>query len=436
MLYYSTNKKAKEVNFKEALMNSLADDKGLYMPNFIPGFSVEELEEIKSKEYWEIAFLVLRKFLDDLPEEKLKEVCKEAYNFPVPIEKIDDLHIMRMDRGPTLSFKDFAMRFMAKIMAYYLDRKMIILTATSGDTGGACADAFYNLNKIKVVILMPHKEISLIQRRQMTTLGKNIFPITINGKFDDCQYLVKKAFSDSELKNLNLSSANSINIGRLLPQAVYYFYGYSQIAEREEKINFVVPSGNWGNQMGGLIAKRMNLPIEKFVAAVNENDETARFLETGGYEKIIPSRNCLSNAMNVGHPSNFARVVELYNGEMDENGMIIKQPDMEEMKKDLFIVSVNDKETKEAIKKAYEKGILIEPHGAVGWRAYEKVKSKLKGKIILLETGHPAKFPEVLNKLGIKVEVPEALRKFQDKKENYVNMNADYEKLKAYLRII
>jgi len=435
MLYHSTNKKAEKVSFREALIKGLAPDKGLYMPDFIPKFSVEEIKGINGKEYWEIAFLVLRKFLEDVPEEKLKDMCKEAYNFPVPIEKIDDLYIMRMDRGPTLSFKDFAMRFMARIMEYYLDKEMMILTATSGDTGGACADAFFNLDKVKVVILMPSKEISEMQRRQMTTLGQNIFPITINGKFDDCQALVKRAFSDLDLKDLNLSSANSINIGRLLPQAVYYFYGYSQVAEND-KINFVVPSGNWGNQTGGLIAKKMGLPVSRFVAAVNKNDETAKFIETDKYEKIVPAKNCLSNAMNVGHPSNFARIIELYGGEMDEDGRLIKQPDIEKMRKEMFIVSVSDEETKEAIKNAYEKGIIIEPHGAVGFGAYKKVKVKLNGKSVLLETAHPAKFPEVLEELGIKVEIPEALRKLESKEEKYVNMDADYEQLKDYLRTI
>mgnify|MGYP006286725621 CR=1 FL=1 len=428
MQFHSTNKESEEVSFEEALVKGLAPDGGLYMPDKIPKVSKEEIENLRGKEYWEIAYFVLDKFLD-IDNDKLKELCKNAYNYSIPIEDFEeDLKIMRMDQGPTASFKDFAMRIMARLMDYFSNEELLILTATSGDTGGACADAFYGLDNIKVIILMPDKEISDRQRKQMTTLGDNIFPVTINGKFDDCQALVKKAFSDSSL-DMNLTSANSINVGRLIPQAAYYFYGYSKGAE-----NFIVPSGNWGNQTGGLIAKRMGLPIKKFVSSVNENDETCKFIMTGEYNKLEPSINCLSSAMNVGHPSNFSRVIELYGGQMDEKGNIIKEPDLEEMREDMIVRSVSDDETRDGIKGALEKGAILEPHGAVGYMAYKEVKDKLEGESLLLETAHPAKFPKILREFGAEIEVPETLKVLDEKEESYKNMDPDYRKIREYIK--
>ena len=314
---------------------------------------------------------------------------------------------MRLDQGPTASFKDFAARMMSRLMQHFLslsNRHLTILTATSGDTGSAVANAFYGLKNINVIILFPAKEVTAMQRKQMTTLDGNISVISLDGKFDDCQRLVKKAFTDPTLSGVPLSSANSINIGRLLPQSVYYFYAWSRLAGNlDEKALFSVPSGNFGNLMGGLIARKMGLPVEKFILATNENNEVPEFLRTGIYKSIVPSVNCISSAMNVGHPSNLARIVALYGGMMDEAGMIHKDPDMKRMRDELFGVSVTDDETRDTISDVFRKyGILLEPHGAIAWHGvneYLKLNSlKDSGNrlIISLETAHPAKFPEEL----------------------------------------
>jgi len=281
--YVSTSEKSLAITFKEAIIQGQAPDKGLYMPDKIPKISAETLLSMKDMSYAEIAFTIVNQFLkDEIPENELKRIVKETYNYPLPLEKVtDSVFIMRLDQGPTASFKDFAARMLARLMQYYLkqqNKNLLILTATSGDTGGAVANAFYGMDNIKVIVLFPEKEISLRQRKQMTTLGKNITAIAIKGKFDDCQALVKKAFADKELEYLNLSSANSINFGRLLPQTIYYFYAYSKLAK--EEVIFSVPSGNFGNLMGGILAKHMGLPVHKFIAAVNENNEFPLFLET------------------------------------------------------------------------------------------------------------------------------------------------------------
>ncbi|MCS7181168.1 MAG: threonine synthase, partial [bacterium] len=390
---------------------------------------------------------VLIKFLkNEIPEDILMGIVKKAYNFPVPLQKIKEgLYILYLDRGPTASFKDFAARFMAEVMDYLAKQKnlnLTILVATSGDTGGAIANAFYGKENVKVVILFPKDEITDIQRKQMTTLNKNIIPIGVKGKFDDCQNLVKRAFNDPELKNLNLTSANSINISRLLPQSVYYFYAFSRL--NDENISFSVPSGNFGNLMGGVIAKKMGLPIEKFIVAVNENDEFPKFLETGDYLPIIPSKRCNSNAMNVGHPSNLARLIDLYGGwlydERDEKGRVIKygvlkiKPEMEKLKKDFISFSIRDEEVCGIIKKYYEEyKVLLDPHGAVGIGAYEK--SGIKNQVISIETAHPGKFQEVIKDVvGFEPEIPETLKEIINKEEKYFEIENKYEEFKEFLK--
>lgn len=347
---------------------------------------------------------------------------------------------MRLDQGPTASFKDFAARAMARLMQYYLKKEkkdLMILTATSGDTGSAVADAYYSLNNIRVIILFPKDEVSIRQRKQMTTLGKNIKAISVNGKFDDCQAMVKQAFSDKNLKDLNLSSANSINFGRLLPQTVYYFYAYSRLAKQKEII-FSIPSGNFGDMMGAVIAKNMGLPIKKLIIGVNENDEFVNFYKTGNYQKIVPSKNCISNAMNVGHPSNLARLFALYDGEMDETGKIKKTPNMDALRKDIYAYSATDKKTKETIVDAYKKHkIILEPHGAVGFAALIDYRKSTNDNTIgvCLETAHPAKFPDYITKLlKIDVKVPLSLKKIDNLKESMENINADYNELKSLLK--
>lgn len=447
--YYSTNLKAPGVSFSEALLKGLAPDGGLYMPSFIPKVTAEELEGFASKEYYEIAYSILDKFLStETDPAVLMSLCRDAYNFDVPIERVFDRnYIMRLDHGPTASFKDFAARMMSRLMQYYLslnNQHLTILTATSGDTGSAVASAFFGLKNIEVVILFPKEEVSSMQRKQMTTLHHNINVIAINGKFDDCQKLVKKAFMDPSLKKVSLSSANSINIGRLLPQSVYYFYAWSRLSSRaEDKAVFSVPSGNFGNLMGGLIAKRMGLPVNRFIISTNDNNEVPEFLGKGIYKSINPSKNCISSAMNVGHPSNLPRILSLYEGVMDENGNIIKAPDLKSMRNDLFAVSVTDEETRFTIADIYRKySILLEPHGAVAWcgikKYYEINKKEESGKqlCISLETAHPAKFPEELRRIiNSEPPLPLSLEGLQKKDENYVTLENNYDLLKNFLLI-
>jgi threonine synthase len=354
---------------------------------------------------------------------------------------------MRLDQGPTASFKDFAGRMMGRLMNHYTSisgEKLLILTATSGDTGSAIANAFYGLDNIDVVVLFPIEEVTPRQRKQMTTLGKNVRILGLDAKFDDCQALVKQAFSDPDIAYLNLSSANSINIGRLVPQIVYYFYAYARLSKtgKNEKVLFSVPSGNFGDMMGGVMAFKMGLPVEKFIIATNVNDEFPKFIGFGKYEKIVPSKNCISSAMNVGHPSNLARLVNLYGGVMNENGEISKQPDLEKMRKDIFSVSISDQETKSTIKSAWEKyGLLLEPHGSVGWkglRVFLNQHPELDNPeqlCISLETAHPAKFPEQIREiLNFDPDLPPSLDGLEDLKEQFDRIENNYEAFKNYLK--
>lgn len=446
--YYSTNLQSPEVSFREALIKGQAPDKGLYLPNYIPVISNTELETFANKEYYEIAYAVISKFLqNEIPAPELLTIVKDAYNFDVPLENVTGRnYIMRLDQGPTASFKDFAARMMGRIMQYFLkkeNRNMVILTATSGDTGSAIANAFYGLDNIKVVILFPEKEVTDRQRKQMTTLHNNISVLSLNGKFDDCQALVKQAFADSELDYLNLSSANSINIGRLIPQSVYYFWAWAKLAKNiNDEIIFSVPSGNFGDLMGGIIAKQMGLPVKRFVISTNDNDEVPTYFNKGFYKTISPSRNCISSAMNVGHPSNMARIVALYGGQMDEKGNILKEPDTEKLKANMYAVSVSDAETRKTIKSVYEQyKVLLEPHGAVGWNGLQNFLNNNKENhadnqlAVSLETAHPAKFPQEINEiLGIDPELPESLKGLDDKEEKMTAIYSNYADFKAWLK--
>ncbi len=422
MEFHSTNYNSEDVDFKAAILLGQALDRGLYMLNNIPQISAESLNSFKNMDFSEIAYTIISKFIGStISEKQLKEIIVSALNFEIPIEKItNNDYICYLDRGPTCSFKDFGARMLAKLMEYFLNienKEVIILTATSGDTGGAVAQAFYKMPNIKVVVLYPKEEISVLQRKQMTTLGKNVIAIGINGKFDDCQFLVKSAFKDEELKYLNLSSANSINFGRLLPQTLYYFWSYSRIVKKKgEKVVFSVPSGNFGNLTGGLIAMKMGLPVRRFISAVNENDEFPTFLRTGVYRKVEPSKNCISNAMNVGHPSNLARIFDLYGGQIDENGYIQRLPDMEQLRNDIVSYSINDGDTKETIVDFYKThNKIIEPHGAVGWAAITNYRINNSEddnlKSITFETAHPSKFPdEIISLINITPETPNSLK--------------------------
>jgi len=441
--FFSTNGHLDRVDFKGALLAGQAPDKGLYMPEMFPSLSPETIRNFPQMSYHQIAYQVIKPYLGDLVEESaLEDMLKDAYSYEVPLERVyDGKYLLRLDRGPTCSFKDFAARLMGRLMQYFLKeegRSMIILTATSGDTGSAVAHAFYGLENIKVIVLFPESEVTERQRRQMTTLGENIYPLAVSGKFDDCQALVKQAFVDPELKGLELSSANSINVGRLLPQAVYYFYAHSRVAPGGEEVVFSVPSGNFGDLMGGLIALKMGLPVKKFVAATNENDEFPRFMQTGVYEPIRPSRNCISNAMNVGHPSNLARLFSLYGGQMDETGQVARPPDLSAMREEIYAVSISDEETRQTIREAYSQyKVLLEPHGAVGWAGLVRYLKEFGdwSPAVSLETADPAKFPdEIVRLTGVNPSLPPAMASLDEKEEHYLKMDGSYASLKDYLK--
>ncbi|MEO8376263.1 MAG: threonine synthase, partial [Candidatus Sumerlaeota bacterium] len=401
--FTSTNESAPAVDLREALLTGQAPDGGLYMPTRFPKLSREELESFRAMPYHEIAANVIGRFTAGIVEPLLlAELCADAYNFPVPLEPVyDRVHVMRLDRGPTASFKDFAARMMARLISHFLredGRELTILTATSGDTGSAVASAFHDLPGIRVVVLFPIAEVSLRQRKQMTTLGKNITAIAIDGKFDDAQAMVKRAFVDADLKGMPLSSANSINIGRLIPQSVYYFYAWSRLAKADEPIVICTPSGNFGNMMGAVFARQMGLPVKRIVVPVNENNEIPEFLKTDVYTKIEPSRACLSNAMNVGNPSNLARLAAIYGGRIDAKGTIFREPDLKAMRRDIFSSSISDARTRTAIVDAWKSyKLLLEPHGAVGWAGFQDYIAQEpleNAPAVVVETAHPAKFPE------------------------------------------
>ena len=444
ILYESTNGKAEKVSFRQALLDGQAPDGGLYTPDRIPSISLGDIEALKGTPYHEVAFKVTKRFLEgEIPDAHLEKLLVDAYDFPVPIEHaFDRSFVMRLDRGPTAAFKDFAARFMARLISYYLeldDKRLLILTATSGDTGSAVANAFFGLENIEVVVLFPEREVTGMQRAQMTTLGGNVSALAVDGKFDDCQRLVKTAFNDRDLDPLNLSSANSINFGRLLPQSVYYFYAYANLFEKGgEGIVFSVPSGNFGNLMGGVLAYRMGLPVEKFVVATNANDCFPNFLKSGSFTPINPSRECISNAMNVGNPSNLARLVHFYGGFLDERGKLHKTPDMNALRKDYYSVSITDEETREAIREAYEGySLLLEPHGAVGWAGLKRFikETGWSGLAVAHETADPAKFPEEIEKvLDIKPSIPSSMQGLMEKEEIFNLCPNEYRELKSILK--
>jgi len=445
-VYYSTNREVPDVGLTEALLQGQAGDKGLFLPKTHPTLSADLFAKARDLSYPELAAAVLEPYTEGVfsPDE-LREICESAYDYEVPLENVEERRfVLRLDRGPTASFKDFAARFMGRALGSLVRRRgqpLLILTATSGDTGSAIAHAFYQVAGIRVLILFPRAEVSDRQRQQMTTLGENVTTLAVDGKFDDCQALVKEAFADPANAHLHLSSANSINIGRLLPQSVYYVYAAARVADLAggERPLFSVPSGNFGDLMGGMLAARRGLPFMRFVVATNANDEVPRFLETGTYEKIAPSHVCLSNAMNVGHPSNLARLVDLYGGWMDEQGTLRERPDMDAMRRDLFGISIDDEETVRTIAAVYRgRGVMLEPHGAVGWaglqRYLEAHPEAADLPAISLETAHPAKFPDQIREVtGVEPPVPESLAGIEERTERFGEMEVDYDTFKNYL---
>lgn len=450
--YYSTNRNLAGVpgivpfkgyvSFKDALLKGQAPDEGLFMPDIIPEISLEDVVALKGAPYPAMAMLVAGAFLrDEISSDELKKIVEDSYNFTVPLERVvDRKYIMRLDQGPTASFKDFAARMMARLMSHFRDRdkRLNVLVATSGDTGSAVGEAFKGVEGIDVYILYPKGEVSGRQKRQLDTIGDNVQAISVEGKFDDCQNLVKEAFSDLSFDYLNLTSANSINFGRILPQIVYYIYAYAQLAEKGEGIVFSVPSGNFGNALGCEYARRMGIPVKRLIMPTNENDEFPEYLKTGDYEKVSPSRACLSNAMNVGHPSNLARFFALYGGTVDRLGTVHAYPDIDMMRENIFSVSVSDAVTKQTIERAYDKyGVILEPHGAVGWRGLEVYLEECGDfpLCVSLETAHPAKFPdEIKELLDITPELPQSMKDIDKRAGEPLELPGDYGAFKEYLQ--
>ena len=443
LLFLSTNGQSPAVNLREAFLAGQAPDRGLYLPEKFPRLAPADIAAFAGMPYHEIAFRVLSQYTGGIiPDPDLAAMCRQAYDFNIPLEKIhDQVFLMRLDQGPTASFKDFAAQMMARMFGYFLretGQHVTILTATSGDTGAAVAHAFHNVPGVQVIVLFPTTEVSDSQRKLMTTLRENVRTVAVDGKFDDCQAMVKRAFADPALSHIPLSSANSINIGRLLPQSVYYFYAASRLAPGGEPIVFSIPSGNFGDMMGAVVAREMGLPVKKIVASVNDNDAFPKFLASGVYQKISPSRNSVSNAMNVGHPSNLARLVAIYGGQMDETGKIHRQPDLAAMRRDVFSSSISDDRTRTSLKDFWNKyQILLEPHGVVAWQGFLDwlaVEPLGESPAVIIETANPAKFPEEVEKVvGWPPDVPPAMAAAIQLPEDFDRMGADYEKFRAYL---
>lgn len=427
MKYKSTNNISEQVDFKQAVVKGLPNDKGLFFPLEIPKLPVSFFKEIVGKKPSEIAFEFLKPYIGDvLPEKEIKEILDEALSFDLPIVEVEkNIYSLELFHGPTLAFKDVGARVMARFLSRFSgkNKKVTVLVATSGDTGSAVANGFLGVEGVDVVVLYPKGMVSNIQEKQFTTLGRNITALEIDGNFDDCQRMVKEAFLDEELKaKMNLSSANSINVARFLPQAIYYFYAYAQLPDKSKPVVISVPSGNYGNLTAGLFAQKSGLPVEKFVASSNVNDVVPEYLKTGHY-KPRASVSTISNAMDVGAPSNFARILELYANSYESIRNIISP------------FSISDEKTKETMLAVYKKtGYILDPHGAV---AYSGLKDYLKGKEatgIFLETAHPAKFFETVeSSIPAKVEIPERLGEFLKKEKLSVEMGNTLDELKKFL---
>ena len=428
MQFYSTNNRSTRVSLKEAVLEGLAPDNGLYMPVTIPQLPDSFFKELKNKSFLQIGIDVVKNIIgDDLASAEIEKIVAHTIQFDAPLVEVEEnIYALELFHGPTLAFKDFGARFLSGMLAHYArqqDKQITILVATSGDTGSAVANGFFNVPGTRVVVLYPSGKVSEIQEKQFTTLGGNITALEIDGTFDDCQRLVKEAFLNKELKDkLFLTSANSINIARLIPQSFYYFYAYSRLVNKD-RVVFAVPSGNFGNLTAGLLAKRMGLPVRKFIAATNVNDIVPEYLKTKVFSPR-PSTQTISNAMDVGNPSNFARMLDLY------------EHDVEKLKAEITGYSFTDEETREAMISVFKsKKYTLDPHGAIG---YLGLKNYLPGKPdetgIFLETAHPAKFTEVVEEtLQQKIALPEKLQHFMSKQKKSVAMKADFIAFKKFL---
>lgn len=428
MLYYSTNGKADDACLAEAVVKGLASDRGLFMPRSIPRLPDAFFHNIGEMTFQEISFIIAEAFFgEEIDADILKRIVYDTLNFDTPVVAVKkNIYSLELFHGPTLAFKDVGARFMARLLGHFIqDEKQPIhvLVATSGDTGSAVANGFLNVPGIRVFVLYPKGKVSDIQEKQFTTLGKNITALEIDGTFDDCQALVKSAFMDETLnRTLKLTSANSINIARFLPQAFYYFYAYAQLVRmgKAQEVVFSVPSGNFGNITAGLFAKRMGLPIKRFIAANNQNDIFLHYLCTGKYSPR-PSITTIANAMDVGDPSNFARILALYGSH-------------ESICKEIDGASYNDDEIRRILTETYtETGYLLDPHGACGYQAL--VDGLQPGETgIFLETAHPAKFKDTVESIiGQPIGIPETLQVFMKKKKQAVELPASFPSFKTFL---
>ncbi|MBK7097407.1 MAG: threonine synthase [Sphingobacteriales bacterium] len=429
MKYYSLNKKSPVINFKEATINAQAPDMGLYFPEKLPEVSNALIKNMENLPDAEIAFRVIAPYVGDcIPNLDLFDIVKETVNFPIPLKKVGNIiSSLELFHGPTLAFKDVGARFMSRCLGYFLkneERKVTVLVATSGDTGGAVANGFYDVKGVNVIILYPKGRVSPVQEKQLTTLGKNIIALEVDGTFDDCQQMVKQAFIDKEINEKRfLTSANSINVARWLPQQFYYFFAYKQWKEKDKQPVVCVPSGNFGNICAGLLAKVTGLPLGHFIAACNANDIVSDYLKT---ETLVPKTAVatLSNAMDVGNPSNFVRIIELF------------QKQFPALKSNLSSYSISDTETIETIKRIYTQHYYtLDPHGAVAWLALERYLGQFPDEQgFILETAHPVKFPDaVIEATGKGVEIPLSISSIMHREKETIEIMPDFENLKDYL---
>ena len=430
MKYYSTNLQAADASLEEAVVKGLASDKGLFMPYEIKPLSASFYDEIDRLSFQEIACRVADAFFgDDIPADTLDQIVCDTLSFDVPAVKVkENIYSLELFHGPTLAFKDVGARFMARLLGYFIrkegKKQVNVLVATSGDTGSAVANGFLGVDGIHVYVLYPKGKVSEIQEKQFTTLGQNITAIEVDGTFDDCQALVKNAFMDKELNaHMQLTSANSINVARFLPQAFYYFYAYAQLKKLGKADNLVVcvPSGNFGNITAGLFGKRMGLPVSRFIAANNRNDIFYQYLKTGQYNPR-PSVSTIANAMDVGDPSNFARILDLYHGSH------------EAICAEISGATYTDEQIRETVREVYdETGYLLDPHGACGYRALsEGLKPGETG--VFLETAHPAKFLQTVEDIiGAEVKIPEKLQAFMRDTKQSIQLGKDFASFKGYL---
>ena len=426
MHYFSTNRKSPRVSFRDAVLNGQPDDKGLYFPSEIPKLSAKFIAGLSATSNEQIAFDVIRPYVaGEIPDETLFEICAETVNFEFPLVPITDrIRALELFHGPTLAFKDVGARFMSRCLRHFSienKEKTIVIVATSGDTGGAVAAGFHGVEDIEVVILYPKRKVSKVQELQLTTLGGNVTTLELHGNFDDCQALAKQALADPDLRSkVHLTSANSINIARWLPQQFYYFYALKQWSGDPPVIS--VPSGNFGNLAAGLLAQMSGLPAARFIAACNANDVVPRFLQTAEYEPK-PSIATLSNAMDVGEPSNFVRILEIF-----DNGLV-------DLKEKIEAVSISDKTTAATMREVYKKhGYILDPHGAVGYRALaDHMEKHTDQRGIFLETAHPVKFDSVNAIIGAQGEMPTSVKELFSKEKMSIEIGNNYEEVKEIL---